>query len=63
MRGINLGRVRNKYLIIDIFLSAGEKDPQRETEVVFWYCSRLHRIFLPINFTWYPKNLTPPVWW
>ena len=62
-RFINLGRVKNKYLIIDIFLTAGEEDPQREAEVVLWQCSRRHRIFLPNNFTWYPKNLTPPVWW
>ena len=60
--GINLGRVWNKYLIIDIFLSAGEDDPQTETEVVLWQCSRRHRIFLPTNYSWYPKNLLSPVW-
>ena len=62
-RGINLGKVWNKYLIIDIFFSAGEKDPQREAEIVLWLCSCRHRIFLPKNFAWYPKNVTPPVWW
>jgi len=62
-RGMNLGRVRNKYLIIDIFFSAGEKDPQREAEVVLWHCSTRHKLFLPDNFTWYPKNLTHPILW
>jgi len=29
---------------------------------VLWHCSSRHRVFLPINFTWYPKILTPYVW-
>jgi len=62
LRGINLGKVWNKNLIIDIFFSSGEENPQREAEIVLWLCSWRHRIFLPKNFAWYPKNLTPPVW-
>jgi len=61
--GINLGRVWNKNLIIHIFFCAGEKDPQRETERDLWHCSRIHRIFLPNNYTWYPQDLLPPPWW
>jgi len=56
-KGINLGRIWNKYLIIDIFFSAGEEYPQKETEIVLWQCSRMHRIFLPLNFSWYSKSL------
>jgi len=57
-----LGKVWNKNLIIDIFFSAGEENPQREAEIVLWLCSCRHRIFLPKNLAWYPKNLTPPLW-
>ena len=32
---INLGKCHNKYMIIEIFLFAGEKDARTETEAVF----------------------------
>ena len=57
MLGINLGRCWNKYLIIDIFLFSGEDDPQKETEIVLWACSKRHRVFLTKNHDWYTKKI------
>ena len=56
-RGINLGRCWNKYIIIDIFFYAGEKDARKEAEAVLWVCSRGHKKFLARNFEWYPRNI------
>jgi len=58
MQCINLGRCKNKYLIIDILFSAGEEDPQREAEILLWDCRRNHRAFLGKNYDWYPRNLS-----
>ena len=60
MQGINLGKCWNKYIIIEIFLLAGEEDPQREAEIVLWACSRRHRTFLSKNFDWYPSKFLLP---
>ena len=38
-RGINLGKCYNKYIIIEIFLHAGEEDARAEAEAVLWACS------------------------
>ena len=59
-QGMNLGRVWNKYLIIDIFLFAGEENFQSEAEVVLWGSSRRHRAFLGKNYDWYVPKLS--VW-
>ena len=56
-RGINLGRCWNKYIIIDIFFYAAEKDARKEAEAVLWVCSRGHRQFLARNFDWYARNI------
>ena len=56
-RGINLGRCKNKYLIIDIFFFSAEQDARKEAEAVLWLCSRGHKKFLARNFDWYPRNL------
>jgi len=58
MTSINLGKVVNKYIIMDIFLSAGEEDAKIETEEVLWAQSKRHRNFFAINFDWYPRFLT-----
>ena len=56
-RAINLGRCWNKYLIIDIFFYAAEKDSIKETDAVLWVCSRSHRQFFALNFDWYPRKI------
>ena len=56
-RGINLGRIYNKYLIVDIFFYSAEHDARQETEANLWVCSRRHRRFLPANFSWYTRNI------
>ena len=61
-RGINLGRCRNKYLIIEMFFFA-EDDARKEAEAVLWLCSRGHKQFLAINFDWYPRNLEWKITW
>lgn len=63
LKGINLGRLHNKYLIIEIFSFSADGVGEEETEGVLWISSRRHRHFLPRNHTWYPRYFdTKQVW-
>lgn len=62
-RSINLGRCNNKYIIMDIFLTAAELDARNETERLLWACSARHRQFLTKNLSWYPDALKFNILW
>ena len=57
-KGINLGRLFNKYLIIDIMYYATERYGIYEAEQLLHSCSKKHRNFLPINRSWYSRTLS-----
>ena len=61
-RSIKLGRLRNKYLIIEIIFYAADDDGLAEGEALLWRSSRVHRAFLVCNHDWYPPKLviSPP---
>lgn len=62
-QSINLGRCKNKYLIIEILLYASEIDGIQEGELLLWTSSRRHRQFLQKNRSWYLTILKyKPVW-
>ena len=62
-RGINLGRIYNKYFIVDIFFSSAERNARQEADTVLWVCSRRHRRFLPAKFSLYTRNIDWMVAW
>ena len=57
-KGINLGRLWNKYLIIEIISFAAQEEALPETESVLWKSSNRLREFLITNRAWYPRLLT-----
>ena len=48
-KGINLGRLWNKYLIIEIQGYAAEEHAMEESEQLLWIWSVRHRSFLARN--------------
>lgn len=54
-KSINLGRIKNKYLIVQILILAGELDSFEEASELLWKCSVRHREFLSTNLSWYSK--------
>ena len=53
-KGIHLGRLWNKYLIVEILAFAAEEHALAEAEAALWGCSHAHRLFLVRNRDWYP---------
>lgn len=49
-----MGRLRNKYIIIETLAYAIEFCALSETEDILWTCSSDHRDFLKHNRSWYP---------
>ena len=61
--GMNLGRCYNKYIIIDIFMYAAEKDARAEAESILWICSSRHRAFLCKDYDLYPRLIEWKATW
>lgn len=56
-RAICLGKIKSKYVAIDILAYAAEQDAIKEANMLLWKCSKSHREFLSTNRGWYPKEL------
>ena len=54
---INLGRMVNKYLIIEVFVFAAEEAKREHTESLLWTSSLKHRAFLFPNRDWYLRKI------
>lgn len=53
---ITLGRIKNKYIIIEIFALATESDVLFEAERLLWQTNKSSRRFMPVNRSWYMNN-------
>ena len=58
---IALGRLKNKYLIIEIFAYAQEPNVPNQSEQLIWEVSRRYRRFMSPNYNWYPVLLWSPL--
>ena len=54
---INLGRIWNKYIIVDILCYACDKDALEQSSELLHKVSKNHRDFLVTNRAWYYDNL------
>lgn len=55
---IHLGKLHNKYLIVEILLWSSQEDALQEGETLLWHTSQSHRGFLSGNHDWYPRVWT-----